>query len=52
MPTNLAIELAGPKPEGNWESNAIEWCKWEALCRAKLRYIRADAMLKAREVKL
>jgi len=46
-----AVALAGPKPEGNWSTNPIEWLKWEAKWRAELRFIRADAMLKAREVK-
>ena len=46
-----AVALAGPKPEGNWSTNPIEWLKWEAKWRAELRFIRADAMIKAREVK-
>ena len=46
-----AVALAGPKPEGNWSTNPIEWRKWEAKWRAAVRFIRADAMLKAREVK-
>lgn len=52
MPDKIAIALAGPRPEGDWFTNSLEWLKWEALYRARLRYIRADAMLKAREVKL
>lgn len=52
MPDTIAIALAGPKPGGDWFTNSIEWLQWEALYRAKLKYIRADAMLKAREVKL
>ena len=43
--------LAGKRPDGNWATNAIAWCEWEAAWRARIRYIRADAMLKAREVK-
>ena len=46
-----AVALAGPKPEGDWKTNTIEWYKWEAKWRAELRFIRADAMLKAREAK-
>ena len=46
-----AVALAGPKPEGDWSTNPIEWLKWEAKWRAEARFIRADAMLKAREVK-
>ena len=46
-----AVALAGPKPEGNWSTNPIEWRKWEAKWRAAVRFIRADAMLKAREAK-
>jgi len=46
-----AVALAGPKPEGDWSTNPIEWLKWEAKWRAEARFIRADAMIKAREVK-
>ena len=46
-----AVALAGPKPEGDWSSNPIEWLKWDARWRAEVRFIRADAMLRAREVK-
>ena len=46
-----AIALAGPKPAGDWCSNPIEWLKWDARWRAEVRFIRADAMLKAREAK-
>lgn len=46
-----AVALAGPKPEGDWKTNPIEWYKWEAKWRATVRFIRADAMLKAREIK-
>lgn len=45
-----AVALAGPKPDGNWSTNPIEWLKWEAKWRAELRFIRADAMIKARGV--
>ena len=38
-----------PKPEGSWSDNPLEWIRWEAGWRARLKYIRADAMIKARE---
>jgi len=44
--------LAGKRPDGNWTTNTIAWLEWEAAWRARIRYIRADAMLKAREAKL
>lgn len=44
-----AVALAGPKPEGDWSTNPIEWLKWEAMWRAEARFIRADAMILARE---
>ena len=43
--------LAGKRPDGNWSSNPIAWLEWEATWRARIRYIRADAMLKAREAR-
>jgi len=46
-----AVALAGPKPEGNWSTNPIEWLKWEAKWRAELRFIRADAIIQTRGVK-
>ena len=44
--------LAGKRPDGNLTTNTIAWLEWEAAWRARIRYIRADAMLKAREEKL
>ena len=44
----LAVALSGPKPEGNWQTNPVAWLEWEARLRARAKYIRADAMLKAR----
>lgn len=47
LPQNAMEALAGyPMPSGILES-----LKWEADWRAALRFIRADAMLAAREVK-
>ncbi len=39
--------LVGPSPAGGIKSP--EWLLWEARWRAALRYMRADAMLAARE---
>ncbi len=47
--TEVVTALAGPKPSGSWYTNTVEWMKWEALFRARTKYIRADAMLKARD---
>ena len=44
--------LAGKRPDGTWKDNPIALIEWEAAWRARIRYIRADAMLKAREAKL
>ena len=41
--------LVGPSPAGGFQSP--EWLPWEAKWRAALRYMRADAMLAARERK-
>lgn len=45
----LCVGLAGRGPSGDWRTNTIEWVKWEAKWRSALKYIRADAMLAARE---
>ncbi len=47
-PPRLAEALGGPRPTGNWDTNAVEFFKWDATIRAKMRYIRAQAMLKVR----
>jgi hypothetical protein len=46
MPANGAIALAGPQPDkdAGWEAHFV----WNAKWRAKLRYMRADAMIAAR----
>jgi hypothetical protein len=41
--------LVGPSPAGGFRSP--EWLLWDARWRAALRYMRADAMLAARERK-
>lgn len=51
MSEKMAIALAGPKPEGGWSNNPIGMLQWEAKWRSALKYIRADAMLAAREGK-
>lgn len=50
MPNRFAEILAGErKPEKTWDEDPIAWFRFEAKWRAALRYIRADAMLAARE---
>jgi hypothetical protein len=46
MPVNGAIALAGPQPaaDAGWEAHFV----WNANWRAKLRYMRADAMITER----
>ena len=44
----LCEALAGKRPDGDWRTNPLGWDAWHALWRARMRYIRADAMLKAR----
>jgi hypothetical protein len=50
-PTEMFEPLAGKRPDGNWATNTIAWLEWEAVWRARIKYIRADAMLKAREAR-
>lgn len=47
----IGFALGGPKPKGSWSDNPVGWIKWNARWRAELRYIRADAMIEAREAK-
>lgn len=47
-PSALKVALAGTPPSGGWQTNPEQWMRWEADWRARIRYIRADAMLKAR----
>lgn len=50
MPNRFAEILAGErKPEKTWDEDPIARFRFEAKWRAALRYIRADAMLAARE---
>ena len=50
MSPKMGEALAGEKmPEAGWSKDPIAMCKWEAKWRAALKYIRADAMLAARE---
>jgi hypothetical protein len=44
----LTNALAGPRPDKTFTEDPIAWKVWESNWRAKLKYIRADAMLKAR----
>jgi len=47
MPSDTADQLAGrPRPS---DGNYLNVLKWEADWRAAIKYIRADAMLAARE---
>lgn len=41
----LTTALAGAGPEKSSKEDPLAWAVWEATWRAKLRYIRADAML-------
>lgn len=43
----LLEALAGPRPEGNWQSNPLGWFEWSNRWQAMVRYARADAMLAA-----
>lgn len=50
---HIAEALAGPMPEGGWggkqpPEHYRAMLAWEAKWRAELKYIRADAMIKAR----
>lgn len=51
-PNGMCEALAGPRPGHGWDCKTPEqWIamlEWEALWRAKIKLIRADAMLKAR----
>lgn len=52
--SNSMIEaLAGPRPVKGWAAKTkdewVEMLTWDATWRAKLKYLRADAMLKARD---
>ena len=52
LPKWVAEALAGRKPDLSHVTKADNWIehlKWEAEWRAALKYIRADAMLRARE---
>lgn len=44
----LLEALAGPRPQGDWSSNPLEWFAWGNKWQALVRYARADAMLAAR----
>lgn len=52
VPRSAAEALAGRKPDLSHVTKADNWIehlKWEAEWRAAIKYIRADAMLRARE---
>lgn len=36
------------KPEGGWEDNPVAWFEFEAAVIARIKYMRADAMLAER----
>lgn len=48
FPFELLVELAGPMPPGMEYENTIEKAIWDSKWRSALKYMRADAMLKAR----
>lgn len=47
----LLEALAGPRPEGNWQSNPLGWFEWSNRWQARVRYARADAMIAAQNHK-
>ena len=47
----LCEDLAGPRPDATRQEDPLAWELWTATWMAKIRYIRADAMLAAREWK-
>jgi hypothetical protein len=44
----LCVALAGNSPSGDRRTNPLEWFKWDSKLRAKMKFIRARAMLEAR----
>lgn len=44
----LCEALAGPRPLKDRKTDPIGWEVWQATWQAKIRFIRADAMLAAR----
>ena len=50
IPVSVGVVVAGPCPKTQFEDDPLAWLDWWALVRARLKYLRADAMLKAREV--
>lgn len=51
LPQDLAVHLMD-EPPPDWDSNRLDAYKWWAEAEAKFRYLRADAMLRVREVPL
>ena len=47
----LCEALAGKRPEKDRVSDPVGWEVWQAAWQAKIRFIRADAMLAARKAK-
>ena len=45
----LCEALAGNRPDKDRKADPIAWTIWQAAWQAKVRYIRADAMLAARK---
>lgn len=45
----LCEALAGPRPNKDRKTDPVGWEIWRATWRAKIRFIRADAMLSARK---
>jgi hypothetical protein len=44
----LCEALAGPRPIKSRATDPVEWEIWQAAWQARIRFIRADAMIKAR----
>ena len=47
-PWAMCEALAGPRPKGCMTTNPLEWLIWSATWQAKIKFIRANAMLAAR----
>lgn len=45
----LCEALAGPRPDKDRKTDPIGWEIWQSTWQARVRFIRADAMLAARE---
>jgi hypothetical protein len=51
IPLSIGVAVVGPCPQTRFDDDPLPWLEWWALVLARLKYLRADAMLKAREDK-